>query len=95
MDFFFDEHFLRHRAAPLLARFLQQMPPLSPAELATAWEAQIGPASSPIRQQRMAQLTLAAADFLAWLEAELRPQPMLRLNSDMPELNRENHEDAE
>ncbi len=86
---------MRHRAAPLLARFLQQMPPLSPAELATAWEAQIEPASSPIRQQRIAQLTPAAADFLAWLAAELRPQPMLRLNSDMPELNRENHEDAE
>src|SRR5437867_13119460 len=41
-DSLFDEHFLKHRASPLLARCLLRNRPPTPMELATAWADQIG-----------------------------------------------------
>ena len=70
----FDEHFLTHRAAPFLARCLTRGASLDPAELASAWADQMSlPAGE--RQRRIAELTPACADFLGWLESELRTRP--------------------
>lgn len=74
----FDEHFLQHGAAAVLTRFLQYTTPLDADKLATAWAKQLGPASQAISELRMAELTLAAADFLAWFDLEIRQSPLLR-----------------
>ncbi len=68
----FDEHFLKHSAAPLLRHYRQYAGPPSPTELAKAWDKQLGPASAAVRERRIAELTPAAADFLECLMAELR-----------------------
>jgi hypothetical protein len=68
----FDEHFLAHGAAPLLAHYIQRASPPTSLDLATAWDEQFGPAEMPVRTRRIAELMPAAADFLNWLEADLR-----------------------
>jgi hypothetical protein len=68
----FDEHFLSQRVAPLMAGYVEQTTLPSPAELAIAWDEQLGPANPTIRQRRIAELTVAAAKFLNWFTAELR-----------------------
>jgi hypothetical protein len=67
----FDGHFLSQRAAPLVAGYFEQTTLPSPAELAIAWDEQLGLASSAVRERRIAELTVAATDFLNWLTAEL------------------------
>ena len=67
----FDEHFLTHRAAPLLACYIRSDIRPTALELATAWHEQFGPASMTIRSQRVAQFLPAAEYFLQRLEAEL------------------------
>ena len=70
----FDEHFLTHRAAPFLAGCLTRGASPDPAELAGAWADQMSlPAGE--RQRRIAELTPACADFVGWLESELRARP--------------------
>lgn len=77
VDAFFDEHFIRHYAAPLLNRYLQQdTDPPSPVELATVWADQFRP-GSPAKKY-IAKLTPVAADFLASLEADLQRYPVFR-----------------
>jgi hypothetical protein len=74
VDVLFDEHFVRHTAAPLLTRYLRQhSTPPSPIELAIAWSDQFA-TGSPTRKH-ISQLTPAAIDFLGWLETELQHQP--------------------
>lgn len=73
----FDEHFLRHGAAALLVGFWQHPTHLDAAELATAWAKQLGPANSTATELRKVELTLAAADFLDWLDLEIRQSPLL------------------
>ena len=73
----FDEHFLTHRAAPFLARCLTRGAAPDPVELAGAWADQMSLAAAE-RQRRIAELTPACADFLGWLESELRARPEFR-----------------
>lgn len=73
----FDEHFLQHGAASLLTRFVQHPSHLDANELAAAWAKQLGPANSTVGELRRIELTLAAADFLAWLDVEIRQSPLL------------------
>lgn len=68
---FFDEHFLTHGAAPHLARCLRRTASPDPAEVAAAWADQLG-LHRETRQERIAELTPVASDFLHWLQAELR-----------------------
>lgn len=74
----FDEHFLQHGAAAVLTRFWQYSTPLDADKLATAWAKQLGPASSSVTELRKVELTLVAADFLDWLDLEIRQSPLLR-----------------
>jgi hypothetical protein len=68
----FDEHFLTHRAAPLLGRYLEDGTLPAPIELARAWDEQLGPTrDESLRQGRITKLTPGATDFLALLEEEL------------------------
>ncbi len=77
VDCSFDEYFVRHIAAPLLARYLQQpTTPPSPDELATLWADQFR-TDSPAKKY-IAKITPATADFLDWLEAELHQHPIFR-----------------
>jgi hypothetical protein len=71
----FDEHFLTHRAIPLLARCVTRDGQPTPGGLAAAWADQMALMEGPRRQWLIAALTPAAADFLRWLEAELRSHP--------------------
>jgi hypothetical protein len=67
----FDEQFLRGTAGPLLARCLERENPLLPADLAAAWLDQMGWPEER-RALRSPELIKVAAEFLRWLEAELR-----------------------
>ena len=72
-DSFFDEHFVRRTAKPLLSRYLHPsstLPP-SPIELASLWADQFR-IDDPARKYR-ANVTPVAAHFLGCLEAELQP----------------------
>jgi hypothetical protein len=72
---FFDEYFLNHGAASLLVSYRRDGSLPQPVELALVWEAQLGPAASAVRERRIAELTLVAADFLDWLAVELAVSP--------------------
>ncbi|MGB0383866.1 MAG: hypothetical protein ACPGWR_03500 [Ardenticatenaceae bacterium] len=71
---FFDEHFLKSRAAPLLARCLTRAGSPDASELAEAWADQMSLSDSK-RQARIAELTPVASDFLHWLDEALRQRP--------------------
>ena len=71
VDTFFDEHFLK-KAAPLLARCLLPTYLPTPSEFANIWAEQFG---STINDQHKVRASLAASDFLHYLENELRNQP--------------------
>jgi len=71
VDTFFDEHFLK-KAAPLLARCLLPTYLPTPSEFANLWAEQFG---STINDQHKVRASLAASDFLHYLENELRNQP--------------------
>jgi hypothetical protein len=76
VDSYFDEYFVRHYAAPLLNRYLQDTPPPTAVELAALWANQFRP-DGPA-QKHIADLAPVAADFLASLEAELQRYPAFR-----------------
>ncbi len=59
----FDEHFLVHGAAPLLAQTLLRASPATPTAFAAAWADQLTLAPEG-RARRIAELTPIAADFL-------------------------------
>jgi hypothetical protein len=67
----FDEHFLAHRAAPLLARALLRDHPPTSTELAQAWADQVG-TSEESRARIIARVEPVAADFLDIYTDELR-----------------------
>ena len=67
----FDQHFLTQRAMPLFERYLQPAAPPTAAELAAAWFAQFRFVDA--RMHYLADAVPVAADFLQYLEAELRP----------------------
>lgn len=71
----FDEHFLNHGASSLLKGYVRDGSLPQASELALAWESQLGPASTLVRERRLAELTPVAADFLDWLTLELAISP--------------------
>lgn len=77
----FDEHFLTHRAAPLLDRYVYSANRLSPAELAAAWSEQCPSPNAVARD--LSEVVAAAADFLHHLEAELAASPVAREARDV------------
>lgn len=66
----FDEHFLTHRAAVVLGRYLEGHAP-DPTALAQAWAEQWG-WKVEARARFVSYSTPVAADFLYLLETELR-----------------------
>lgn len=64
----FDAHFLAQSAGTHLANW-ESAKALDAATLASAWDRQLGPASPAVCQNRIADLTPAAADFLKWATA--------------------------
>jgi len=74
---FFDEHFLQNRAAPLLARCLTRSGPPQAVELAVAWVEQLN-LSADKEAIYIQEQTPPAADFLRWLDRELRVCPEFR-----------------
>jgi hypothetical protein len=71
----FDEHFLRHSVASLLAGYVQTGTLPQPIELVLAWDEQLGPTTPAIRERRLAELAPVAANFLDWLAVELAISP--------------------
>ncbi len=69
VDSLFDIWFLSHQAAPVLTRFLKGGVQDSEKELAAIWEKQMG-GTDKGREQRVAALRPAAAEFLRLLERE-------------------------
>jgi len=74
----FDEFFVHHTAA-LLTHYLKEASLPTPAELALAWDKQLGPASPAIRNRRIAELAPAAAKFLDELKIELQRRPLFHV----------------
>ena len=71
----FDQSFLEKEAAPKLAKFLLRGQHPDPAALAQAWGKSLG------QEPHSAfcwQATKPAGDFLAWLEAELKAEPVFQ-----------------
>jgi hypothetical protein len=71
----FDEYFLDHGAASLLAGYMREGRLPQASQLALAWDGQLGPNSAAVRERRIAELTPVAADFLDWLSLELAVSP--------------------
>lgn len=69
-QYLFDDHFLTHHAAPILADCLQGLAPS--VAVARVWAEQMTWPVEESRQERIAQLTLVVAHFLELLEAELQ-----------------------
>lgn len=68
---YFDEYFLTHDAAFLLARIGQGVASPRPFALAYVWSYQMTWFTEETRQRLIAELTPVASDFLCLLEAEL------------------------
>jgi hypothetical protein len=71
----FNKSFLEKESAPELARFLVRGPHPDPATLALAWGKSLGQEPHSEFCQRA---TKPAGDFLAWLEAELKAEPVFQ-----------------
>jgi hypothetical protein len=71
----FDDYFLSHAAASLLAGYVRDGSLPQPIELALVWDEQLGPTAAVVRERRIAELTPVAADFLDWLAVELAISP--------------------
>ena len=70
----FDEYFLTHNAAPLLARMGQGVAAPKPFTLAIVWGRQMAWFKEETRQKLITELTPIAAEFLRLLETELHLQ---------------------
>jgi hypothetical protein len=71
----FDEFFLKTKAAPELARQLTRHRHPDPAQLARLWAESL-PGS--LSQRHAAHIARAAADFLHWLESELKAEQVFQ-----------------
>jgi hypothetical protein len=75
----FDAHFLSHAAAPLVARAFEPANRPTAAEFAAAWFAQCAAPGATAQDANLAEVILAASDFLRYLDAALQPyQAILR-----------------
>jgi hypothetical protein len=68
---FFDEHFLKHSAVPILARCLLRDGPPNATELASAWVSQFQ-LTGDAQHMKIAEVSIPADYFLSCLDAELR-----------------------
>ncbi len=74
-DSLFDRHFVRREVAEAVWRAVQDGGQPAPAELALAWLSQFGPVEAERLKYRLPEVTPIAADFLAYLDRELRYYP--------------------
>ena len=84
---FFDEAFMKGRAAPVLARCLARDGPPEPFELAAAWADQF-PSARETRHEHIEEAQKPASDFLQTLTTELRGCPELHPYFDSQALER-------
>lgn len=76
VDSYFDEYFVQHKAASLLEQNLQHKSLATPEELANLWADQFPP-NHPAKKYITA-LTPVAADFLRWLDVELKQHSLFQ-----------------
>ena len=75
----FDEHFLGHAAAPLVARALDPANRPTAFEFAEAWFTQCAAPGATAQDANLAEVIVAASEFLRYLDAALQPyQAILR-----------------
>lgn len=75
----FDEHFLTHAAAPLVARAIEPFNRPTASEFAAAWYSQCAAPGARACDVNLAEVALAASEFLHHLDAALQPyQAILR-----------------
>lgn len=67
----FDRHFLNQQTAQMMVQYQVEGCLPQPQAIALAWDAQLPYTPDHIRQRRLADLTLAADDFLRWLQEAL------------------------
>jgi hypothetical protein len=70
----FDAHFVQTRVAPLLAQALDADAGLTPEAVARAWFAGCRGARAEPDDARLGAIRAAAAELLAYVEQELRPE---------------------
>ena len=71
VDSLFNEHFLTHRAVPVLIRYLDDSRQSAAVELANAWSEQLSWFDVERKRRHIANLIPTAAHFLRCLDAEL------------------------
>lgn len=71
VDYFFDEHFLRQRAFPLLAAYMAYKAMPTPFEIARVWAEQFTWSNLEMKEQHVSQLMPVVSDFLRRLDKEL------------------------
>ena len=76
-DSLFDDFFLTHAAAPLIAGYLIPYHRPTAVELANAWAAQCPEPRSSTQPLDLTEATHVAAAFLRMLDAELEPYQSL------------------
>jgi hypothetical protein len=69
----FDEHFLCHGAAPLVARAIEPANRPTASEFAAAWFAQCAAPGATAQDINLAEVAWAASEFLRYLDAALQP----------------------
>lgn len=77
-DSLFDDFFLTHAAAPLIADYLTPSQRPTAAELARAWAAQFPSPRSSTHPLDLTEVSYIAAAFLRMLDAELEPYQALQ-----------------
>lgn len=78
----FDEHFVRTRVAPLLARAFEHDETLRPEQIAEAWFAGVAAPNARRSAEALTTLREAAAELLRSLEHEQRQTPRLATLSE-------------
>ena len=68
----FDAHFLAHAAAPLVARAIEPSNRPTPSEFAAAWFSQCAAPGASAQDANLAEVTLAASEFLCYLDTALQ-----------------------
>jgi hypothetical protein len=69
----FDEHFLNHAAAALVARVIEPNNHPTAFDFAEAWFAQCASPGTAAQEANLADVTLAAYAFLCYLDTALQP----------------------
>jgi hypothetical protein len=70
-DYFFDEYFLRQRAFPLLASYLEYKAMPTSFEVARVWAEQFTWSNLEVKERHVSELMPVVSDFLRRLNKEL------------------------